>query len=68
MTSLLRRGAVVVALCLLAIVYGCDAGHGFVKDDFVWIANSRVDSPGDIGRSCADLTFQRNTRISLPTC
>jgi hypothetical protein len=53
MTSFLRRGAVVVALCLLAIVYGCDAGHGFVKDDFVWIASSRVESPRDLVRLIA---------------
>ena len=53
MTTLLRRGAVVVALCLLAIVYGCDAGHGFVKDDFAWIANSRVEGPRDIVRLIA---------------
>ena len=53
MTRVLRRGAVVVPLCLLAIVYGCDAGHGFVKDDFVWIASSQVESPGDIVRLVA---------------
>jgi hypothetical protein len=53
MTSVLRRGAVVVALLVIAMVYGCDAGHGFVKDDFVWIANSRVKSPGDIVRLIA---------------
>jgi hypothetical protein len=53
MTSVLRRGAVAVALFVIAMVYGCDAGHGFVKDDFVWIANSRVNSPGDIVRLIA---------------
>ena len=53
MTRVLRRGAVVVALCLIAIVYGCDAGHGFVKDDFVWIASSRLESPRDILRLVA---------------
>ena len=53
MTRVLRRGAVVVALCLIAMVYGCDAGHGFVKDDFVWIANSQMESPRDIVRLIA---------------
>ena len=53
MTSIFRGGAVVVVLFVIAMVYGWDAGHGFVKDDFVWIANSRVESPGDIVRLIA---------------
>ena len=50
MTSALRRGAVAVALFVIATVYGCDAGHGFVKDDFVWIASSRVESPREVNQ------------------
>jgi len=50
MPRLLGRGAAVSVLCLIAGVYGCDAGHGFVKDDFVWIATSRVQTGGDLIR------------------
>lgn len=63
MTTLLRRAATASVLCLLAIVYGCDAGHGFVKDDFVWIASSRdptrLIAPGAAGffRPVVSLTF-----------
>lgn len=71
MTALLRPGAVVVLVSLIAAVYGCDAGHGFVKDDFVWIASSRVDrardlvslvAPGTAGffRPVVSLTFAIN--------
>ena len=41
MPILLRRAAIVVSVSVLSLVYGCDAGRGFVKDDFVWIAGSR---------------------------
>jgi hypothetical protein len=50
MPRLLGRGAAVFVLCLIAGVYGCDAGHGFVKDDFVWIATSRFQTGGDLIR------------------
>ena len=52
MSRLLGRGAAVSVLCLIAGVYGCDAGHGFVKDDFVWIATSHlpVRARGDLIR------------------
>lgn len=53
MSTLLQRGAVGVALGVLVLVYGCDAGHGFVKDDFTWIAQSRLEGPHDIGRLVA---------------
>jgi hypothetical protein len=29
------------AILVVASAYGCDVGHGFVKDDFVWILTSR---------------------------
>lgn len=35
-------------LIVLGTIYIPDAGHGFVKDDFVWIATSRILSVGDI--------------------
>jgi hypothetical protein len=44
------RAVVVFVLCLIAGVYGCDAGHGFVKDDFVWIATSHLQTRGDLIR------------------
>ena len=33
---------------LLIVIYGFDVGHGFVKDDFVWILTSRVENAGDV--------------------
>lgn len=53
MSNVLGRGAAAVALVVIALMYGGDAGRGFVKDDFVWIANSRVDHPGDLVRLIA---------------
>src|ERR1700681_1812497 len=51
MSRLLGRAAAVSVLCLIACVYGCDAGHGFVKDDFAWIATtSHVHTDGDLIR------------------
>jgi hypothetical protein len=50
MLRLLGRGAAVFVLCLIGGVYGCDAGHGFVKDDFAWIATSRFVTRGDLIR------------------
>lgn len=32
----------------LCAVYGCDAGRGFIKDDFRWIRETRVQSPSDL--------------------
>lgn len=39
---------VLAAACCLA--YAADAGHGFIKDDFRWIRETRVESIGDVGR------------------
>jgi hypothetical protein len=47
MPRLLGRGAAIFVLCLIAGMYGCDAGHGFVKDDFAWIATSDFQTRGD---------------------
>jgi hypothetical protein len=35
---------------LLIVIYAVDAGHGFIKDDFQWIATSRIVVPGDLSR------------------
>ena len=43
----------VVAIVLAAVfaaIYGDALGHGFVKDDFRWIAAADVHSPGDLQR------------------
>jgi hypothetical protein len=40
----------IAGLLLLLGVYACDAGHGFVKDDFNWILTSRIERPDEIGR------------------
>ena len=42
------RGAAFVALLLIILIYGCDAGHGFVKDDFGWVVTSRLQQPSDL--------------------
>jgi hypothetical protein len=34
----------------LASIYVPAVGHGFVKDDFVWIARSHFESPADVSR------------------
>ena len=34
----------------LASIYVPSAGHGFVKDDFVWIARSHIESLADVSR------------------
>lgn len=38
----------VVLAAALATIYLPDAGHGFIKDDFVWIARSAFDAPGSV--------------------
>ena len=38
------RLSVVVLLALFSAIYLPDLGHGFVKDDYGWIAASRVRS------------------------
>jgi hypothetical protein len=50
---LLGRGAAIFVLCLIAGVYGCDAGHGFVKDDFAWIATWHIRTRGGLIRQLA---------------
>lgn len=48
MPRVLSRGAALVALLLVILIYGCDAGHGFVKDDFGWVVTSRLQQPSDL--------------------
>ena len=40
----------VVLITLFAAIYAPALGHGFVKDDFRWIASAQVHSPADIVR------------------
>jgi hypothetical protein len=40
----------IVLVALLAAIYAPALGHGFVKDDFRWIAAADVQSPGDVAR------------------
>ena len=35
-------------LCWLALLYVPDLGRGFLKDDFRWIAESRITSVSDV--------------------
>lgn len=51
MTS--RAGLLVAACCLLlafGLIYVPAAGHGFIKDDFRWIAESTIRSRADLAR------------------
>lgn len=40
----------IILVALLAAIYAPALGHGFVKDDFRWIAAADVHSPGDVAR------------------
>ncbi len=44
------RLAIVILFALLSAIYLPDLGHGFVKDDYGWIAASRVQSLPDLAR------------------
>src|SRR3954470_398706 len=40
----------IVLVALLVAIYAPALGHGFVKDDFRWIAAAEVHSPADVAR------------------
>jgi hypothetical protein len=40
----------VVLTFALGLIYGPSLGHGFVKDDFVWIAHSQMRASNDVRR------------------
>lgn len=44
------RSAMAVLLAAFCAAYVADAGHGFIKDDFRWIRETRVHSPADLAR------------------
>lgn len=44
------RAIVLVLLCAFAAIYAPAVGHGFIKDDFEWIEDSRIASVGDAFR------------------
>jgi hypothetical protein len=46
----LVAAALVVWVVVFLAVYGPRVGHGFVQDDFAWIASSRVARPSDVAR------------------
>jgi hypothetical protein len=50
---------------LLIVIYAVDAGHGFIKDDFQWIATSRIVVPGDLSRLLAAPTGFFRPVVSL---
>ncbi len=46
-----RRGPLAATLlAALLLIYVPDVGHGFVKDDYVWIARSKLESVADFAR------------------
>jgi hypothetical protein len=42
--------AAAVLLAALCAAYAADAGHGFIKDDFRWIRETRIESPAEVAR------------------
>jgi hypothetical protein len=44
----LVRAACIAPFLLFVVVYVPAAGHGFIKDDYSWILNSRVRNAGDV--------------------
>src|SRR5262245_28428991 len=52
--------AVAILAALFGIIYLPAAGHGFVKDDYRWIEESRIDAPADLSHLLtANLGFYR---------
>ena len=45
--------AVWILFCVV-LIYGPDCGLGFVKDDYGWIASSRLDGWGSLSRVLLD--------------
>ena len=58
-----RRSAPIAAwlLLCLGVAYLPDIGHGFISDDFGWLAHSRISGLGDLWRllSTAPTGFYR---------
>jgi hypothetical protein len=56
-----RHGLAGLALCAaLGLAYLPDLGHGFVKDDFMWIRSARIQSAGDaVGLFTQNVGFYR---------
>jgi hypothetical protein len=62
-----------VLVAVFSLSYAPDVGRGFIKDDFRWILESRVQAPADIVRPFVDttgffrpivsLTFAANERL-----
>lgn len=62
MSRPLGRLLAFAGLALILSAYGCDAGHGFVKDDFGWIVSSRdlsnlLKAPTGFFRPVVSLSF-----------
>ena len=68
MSRLFTRALACGALCLIAAAYACDAGHGFVKDDFGWILASRdwstlLEAPTGFFRPVVSVSFALNYAV-----
>jgi hypothetical protein len=44
-----RSAAILLVVAFMA-AYAGDTGHGFIKDDFRWIRETRLENPGDASR------------------
>jgi hypothetical protein len=65
MFRVLARGSGLAGILLLVGVYACDAGHGFVKDDFNWIQTSRIEQAADLSRLLGAATGFFRPLVSL---
>ncbi|MGH9348482.1 MAG: hypothetical protein ACRD26_14575 [Vicinamibacterales bacterium] len=44
------QSAAAILILALCLAYAGDAGHGFIKDDFRWIRETRIDAVSDVPR------------------
>ena len=59
------KAALAVSVAAFALVYVPAIGRGFIKDDFVWIATSRVGSAADVAALFASNTGFYRPLVSL---
>src|SRR4029078_2724440 len=45
-----HRAPAFLVVAALALIYIPDIGHGFLRDDFMWLRVAQVEAPSDVGR------------------